>query len=362
MYDVAAGGAGLAMVGLPALETVRDSLHRDVLVAGQGQVTRPAAEVLQMPEPVLGRCVLLGEDELVTSFTPGDVHLIGEVSTTVKMLLGVVVEEVLQHLPALPAREAVGMPAGLLARPLSKYGQLSWRHPLLTTCTPPTLTRAERPLSRPESTGEEWHGGWHQGGRGGSSAAELGENALTRHVLLHVLHVATHLVNLCLRQLVTFVRLDIVQWELLLKLLHPPHSRLAALYWDVLLPQGLEVPRHHGARPGGSPVQPYFALSLTVDVSIDEGMFFFLGAERSVKYFPDPILSMVSLVKNPMLCLPTATVLTDFLPVVKLEARALITTSLTGSSEANLVTKLSFWFECLQTIEKGRVGSEKSVL
>ena len=83
----AAGGAGPAVPVLPALEAVRDPLHRDVLVPGQGEVTHPAAEVLQVPEPVLGCRVLRGEDELVTGLAPGDLHLAGEVSPTVQMSL-----------------------------------------------------------------------------------------------------------------------------------------------------------------------------------------------------------------------------------------------------------------------------------
>ena len=64
------------------------TLDRDVLVARQGQVTHPAAEVLHVPESPLGRRVLRGEDELVTGLAPRDVHLAGEVSTTVQMSLG----------------------------------------------------------------------------------------------------------------------------------------------------------------------------------------------------------------------------------------------------------------------------------
>ena len=49
-----------------------------------------------------------------------------------------------------------------------------------------------------------------------------------------------------------------------------------------------------------------------------------------VKYFPDPISAMVGLVEDAMLYLATPTVLTDFLPEVKFEARTLVGTPLTG--------------------------------
>ena len=52
--DCVAGETSFAVLGLPTLETVRHPLHSDVLVASQGEVTDPAAEVLEMPEPVLG--------------------------------------------------------------------------------------------------------------------------------------------------------------------------------------------------------------------------------------------------------------------------------------------------------------------
>ena len=54
MYDRVTGETGLAMLSLPALETVRHPLNTYVLMTSQGEVTDPAAEVLQVPEPVLG--------------------------------------------------------------------------------------------------------------------------------------------------------------------------------------------------------------------------------------------------------------------------------------------------------------------
>ena len=67
VYDTVTGETGLPMLSLPALQTVRHSLHPYVLMASQGQVTDPAAEVLQVPEPVLGGGELGREDKLVTS-------------------------------------------------------------------------------------------------------------------------------------------------------------------------------------------------------------------------------------------------------------------------------------------------------
>jgi len=46
----------LAVLGLPAGEAVRLTLHRYVLVTGQRAVTLVAAEVLQVPESLLRAC------------------------------------------------------------------------------------------------------------------------------------------------------------------------------------------------------------------------------------------------------------------------------------------------------------------
>ncbi len=48
----------LAVLGLPAGEAVRLTLHRDVLVTGQRAVTLVAAEVLQVPESLLRACAV----------------------------------------------------------------------------------------------------------------------------------------------------------------------------------------------------------------------------------------------------------------------------------------------------------------
>ena len=87
----------LAMVTLPAAQTVRHPLHRYVLVASQGHVADPAAEVLHVPEPVLGRGELHGEDKLVTGGAPGDVHLESKVAAAVQLAVTVVIEKVLKQ-------------------------------------------------------------------------------------------------------------------------------------------------------------------------------------------------------------------------------------------------------------------------
>ena len=81
------------------------TLDRDVLVARQGQVTHPAAEVLHVPEPPLGRRVLRGEDELVTGLAPRDVHLGGEVSSTEEVTLNYKI--VIRNVLFLNLREAI---------------------------------------------------------------------------------------------------------------------------------------------------------------------------------------------------------------------------------------------------------------
>ena len=56
----------LPMSSLITGKAVRVSLDRNVLQSGQGLVATQAAEVLQMPEAVLGPGVLGAEDEFVT--------------------------------------------------------------------------------------------------------------------------------------------------------------------------------------------------------------------------------------------------------------------------------------------------------
>ena len=55
-------------------------VQHHVLAAGQPGVTQPAGEVLRVPGLTLRLDKLVREDELVTSATPGDAHLGGEVS------------------------------------------------------------------------------------------------------------------------------------------------------------------------------------------------------------------------------------------------------------------------------------------
>ena len=50
-----------------------------------------------------------------------------------------------------------------------------------------------------------------------------------------------------------------------------------------------------------------------------------------VKYFPDKIFPVISLVEDSVFYLPTPTVHADFLPVMKLETGAFVFASLTGS-------------------------------
>ena len=137
MYDEVAGETSLAVLSLPTLETVRHPLHPDVLVASQGQVTDPAAEMLHMPEPLLGLGELRREDELVAGRAPRDLHLGREVPAAVELALAVVVEEILQQFSALRAAEAVWVPAGLLAGSLGKDCHLTRLHLLPTTSTTP---------------------------------------------------------------------------------------------------------------------------------------------------------------------------------------------------------------------------------
>ena len=108
---------------IPAALAVRLSHSiRNILLTSQGSVTDPAAEVAHVPEPALCLGVFLSKDQLITRGAPGDVHQLCKVTATVQLAISVEVEQVLQHLPALGAGEAGGVPAVSMSRPLSKYG------------------------------------------------------------------------------------------------------------------------------------------------------------------------------------------------------------------------------------------------
>ena len=92
MNNFPTGVTTLAMVTLPAAQTVRHPLHWYVLVASQWHVADPAAEVLHVPEPVLGGSVLHREDQLVAGGAPRNVHLGGKVSATEQLAVAVVVQ------------------------------------------------------------------------------------------------------------------------------------------------------------------------------------------------------------------------------------------------------------------------------
>ncbi len=60
------------MFPLVTRQTVGVTVNGDVLVAGQGLVALVAAEVLEVPEVILGARVLGGEDELIARVTTRD--------------------------------------------------------------------------------------------------------------------------------------------------------------------------------------------------------------------------------------------------------------------------------------------------
>ena len=82
------------MLCLIANEAMRLALYRDVLVSCQGPVTLPAAEVLDVPEGVLGAGVLGTEDELVTRVASWNGLSLCVVSSAVDASVVVVVKQV----------------------------------------------------------------------------------------------------------------------------------------------------------------------------------------------------------------------------------------------------------------------------
>ena len=88
----------LSILGLVAHEAMRLRVDGDVLVPSQRPVALVAAEVLDVPRPVLGARVLGGEDELVAGVAAGDAGLVGVVARAVHAAVLVVVQQVHQHL------------------------------------------------------------------------------------------------------------------------------------------------------------------------------------------------------------------------------------------------------------------------
>ena len=82
------------MLDLVADEAMRLLIYRYVLVASQGPVALQAAEVLDVPEEVLGPGVLGRKDELVARMATRDGLLLGVVPGAVDLALVEVVQEV----------------------------------------------------------------------------------------------------------------------------------------------------------------------------------------------------------------------------------------------------------------------------
>ena len=209
----------LPVVTLPAAQAVRHPLHRNVLVAGQRSVAHPAAEVLQVPEPLLRRRELHREDELVTRGAPGDVHLEGEVTAAVELVVTVVIEKVLkqrrltlcwgqgpghlEYLPALAAGEAVWVPALVRPRPLRKHGHLPRLHPTPTAGAGPARGGCPEaggwPLIIFAPTCHNWqqlHRRRHHRGWVLVLVPELAHSALARDVPLDIVNIRAHSVKI----------------------------------------------------------------------------------------------------------------------------------------------------------------------
>jgi len=122
IYHLATGGTNLAMMLLPAGQTVGLTCFSYVFVTSQWSVTNPAAEVLQMPGTTLGPSVLVGENQFVTRITPWYVHQLGEVPATEELALAVKIEKILQPISTRRAAEAVWVPTSVPPCSLSKHG------------------------------------------------------------------------------------------------------------------------------------------------------------------------------------------------------------------------------------------------
>ena len=87
----------LSILGLVAHEAMRLRVDGDVLVPSQRPVALVAAEVLDVPGPVLGARVLGGEDELVAGVAAGDAGLLGVAAGAEHTPVLVVVQKVNQY-------------------------------------------------------------------------------------------------------------------------------------------------------------------------------------------------------------------------------------------------------------------------
>ena len=209
MDDPVTSVTRLAVVTLPAAQAVRHPLHRNVLVTRQRSVAHPAAEVLQVPEPLLRRRELHREDELVTGGAPGDVHLESKVAAAVQLAVTVVIEKVLkqrivillmlmtpghlEYLPALAAGEAVRVPALVRPRPLGEHGDLPRLHPASAARTGPAGRGGPLVIFPPRGpmghNRQQLHRRRHHRGGVLVLVPDLAHSALTRDVPLDIVNI-----------------------------------------------------------------------------------------------------------------------------------------------------------------------------
>ena len=103
----------------------------------QWYVTGPAAEMFDMPEPVLCPRVFLGKYQLITSSTPGNVHEAGEVSGAKELAITEKVKKIFKHFSTFNTGKAGGVPAFVSTCSLRKNSNLPGQHIKITSGAKP---------------------------------------------------------------------------------------------------------------------------------------------------------------------------------------------------------------------------------
>jgi hypothetical protein len=125
------------MLLLPALQTVRHAIHWNILVTCQGFVTSPAAEMLDMPEPVLCPRIFIRKYQLITSSTAGNVHEAGKVPGKEELPITEEIKKIFQHFTTFNTRKACWMPTLVSPSSLSKNSNLTGLHVQITSRAKP---------------------------------------------------------------------------------------------------------------------------------------------------------------------------------------------------------------------------------
>jgi len=113
-YDALAGAASFRVCPLVTRKTERTIIFGNVLLAGQGNVAIPTAEMFNVIVVSFGYSILSDEYQLVTSEASGYLQERSKISTAVKFSLVIEVNKIGEQFVTNGTNEATGMPDGVV--------------------------------------------------------------------------------------------------------------------------------------------------------------------------------------------------------------------------------------------------------